>query len=503
MKICLINPYIDIAPEYYSEHMTILPPLGLGYLAAVLIEDGHQVEIIDCISACPLPVDRTPAGLVRMGQGNEEVLRRVRESRPEVIGISCSYTAHAPQSYEIARLVKDGYSREVPVIAGGAHSSNSPSEVLAEAGIDYVVKGEGERTLSEFCAALAAGSPVEDIPGLLYMGEDGQVAGNQERQRITDLDSLPFPRRDLFPLSHYSERQLADPKDINNRRIPKTTVLTSRGCPGNCVFCASRCMWGRKWIARSPENIIEEIEHLVRDFGIREIDFLDDNISVSEERLTRICELIMERGIDIKWTTPNGIAIWTLNHDLLRLMKKSGCYRLVFGLETGDPDTRDFVRKKYRVEHVRDIIGYANKLGMWTVATFIIGFPYENEANIRNTMEFASSLGLDIAMFYSVTPYPSTDLYEVCRKEGIDTTLSPERREFDTLYLGAAEVRCFREAATEGFIKHLVRRPWKLLEKIKSWDDLKFTARVARHSLGMVLPRPHSGRLGRYPNFKR
>ncbi len=503
MKICLINPYLDMSEDYYTENMTILPPLGLGYLAAALAEGGHEVEIVDCTSACPLPVATTPDRLLRLGHGNEEILRRVGDFRPDVVGISCSYTVHAPECFEIARLIKDGYAGDVPVIVGGAHCSNSPADVLRVPDIDFIVKGEGEHTLVKFCGALESGSPVEGIPGLLYRGPDGEVSGNPDRPRIGDLDSLAFPRRDLFPLKHYSRRQLANPGDINNRRVPKTSILTSRGCPGNCVFCASRSMWGRRWVARSPENVVAEIEHLVRDFGIREIDFLDDNVSASRTRLQRICELIVSSGLDIKWTTPNGIAIWTLDRELLRLMKKSGCYRLVFGLETGDPETRDFVRKKYSVEHVKEIIRYANRLGMWTVATFILGFPYENETNIRNTLDFALGLGLDLAMFYSVTPYPATDLYDICREEGIDTALSPHRREFDTVYLRADEVRRFRQLATEKFLSQLARKPWKLLEKIKNWDDLKFTARVARYSLGMVGSPSTGARLARYPNFKR
>lgn len=503
IRVCLINPYIDISEKVYREHLTILPPLGLGYLAAVLLEKGHEVSVIDCISASPLPAQKQPDGIVRLGRGNDEVIRRVREFGPDLVGISCCYTVHSPQCYEIAALVKEEYSPEVPVIVGGPHASNSPEDPLSRPYIDYVAVGEGEGIITEICEALESGGSVDGIPGLLRSDGSGGLQGEPSRPRIEDLDAIPFPRRDLFPIENYSQRQRSYPQDINNRRIPKTTMLTSRGCPGNCVFCASRCMWGRKWIGRSPENIVAEIESLVRDFGIRELDFLDDNVSVSRDRLVRICELIIARGIDIKWTTPNGIAIWTLDHDLLRLMKKAGCYRLVFGLESGDPETIAFVRKRYKVEHVRDIIKFANRLGMWTVATFIVGFPYEDAGHIRNTTDFARSLGLDLAMFYSVTPYPGTDLYEVCLNEGIDTTLTLHRQVFDTLYLAANEVEEYRALATVQFIKSLARKPWKPLEKIRSVDDLRFTARVARYGLAMALAPSRENRLKKYPNFRR
>lgn len=502
IKVCLINPYIDIPEQIYREHLTMLPPLGIGYLAAVLSEK-HEVAVIDCISACPLPAERLPDSIVRLGIGNEEVIRRVKEFGPDLVGISCCYTVHSPQCYEIAELVKKEYSEAVPVVFGGPHASNSPAETLDRSCVDYVVVGEGEVTLSELCDAMESGKGTDGIQGVLRTDGSGALIGNPVRPRIEDLDSIPFPRRDLLPLENYIARQRSYPQDINNRRIPKTTMLTSRGCPGNCVFCASRCMWGRRWIARTPENIVDEIESLISDFGIRELDFLDDNVSCSKERLTKICDLIISKGIDIKWTTPNGIAIWTLDHELLRLMKKAGCYRLVFGLESGDPETIAFIRKRYSVEHVRDIIKYANHIGMWTVATFIIGFPYENDGNIENTMDFASSLGLDIALFYSVTPYPGTDLYNVCLKEGIDTTLTPHKREFDTLYLTADEVERYRAMSTVQFMKSLRRKPWKPLEKIRSFDDLRFTARVVRYSVGMVLAPSEENKLKKYPNFRR
>jgi anaerobic magnesium-protoporphyrin IX monomethyl ester cyclase len=503
MRVCLINPYIDVTEEIYHEHFTMLPPLGLGYLAAVLVEDGHEVEIVDCIARCPLPAEQRPGGIMRVGSGNDEIADRVRAFRPDIVGISCGYSVHAGQSYEVAELVKRAYSANVVTVVGGAHASTLPGEVLSNPSIDYVVVGEGEETMSELCDAIGSGADPVGIKGLLGPDGAGGVAGDPHRERIADLDRIPFPRRDLFPIEKYIERQLLYPEDINNRRIPKTTILSSRGCPGNCVFCAIRCTWGRKWIGRSPENIVDEIESLVREYGIRELDFIDDNLSVSKERLRRICELIISRRIDVKWATPNGIAIWTLDKDLLRLMKKAGCYRLTFGLESGDPDTLAFIRKKYDRDHAMRIVRYANRLGMWTVATFIIGFPYEDRSNVQNTLEFATALGLDLAMFYCVRPYPGTDLFEVCEKEGIDTTLSPHARSFATLHLSADEVQQYRTELTEKFMRNLVRRPWKLAEKVRSFDDLRFTARVARHSLQMATARSSEKKLEKYPNYRR
>ena len=503
MRVCLINPYVDISGSVYHEGFTMLPPLGLAYLAAVLIEAGHEVKIIDCISACPLPARERPDGVVRLGIDSDDMMAAVREFGPDVVGISSCYTIHAPQAYEIAARVKSEYSSDAPVILGGAHVSVVPKEALGQPAVDYVAVGEGEGIITDFCDALQRGRTPEDIPGLLSLSDDGSLKGIRERPRIEDLDSIPFPRRDLVPLDPYLARQRLYPGDINNRRIPKTSVMTSRGCPGNCVFCAVRCTWGRKWIGRSPANVVDEIESLVDYYGIREFDFVDDNVSVSKSRLTGICDLIVERGMDITWATPNGIAIWTLDHELLRSMKRAGCYRLTFGFESGDPDTISFIRKRYSVDKARDIVKYANHLGMWTVGTFVLGFPYEDAGNIGNTVDFACSLGLDLAMFYCATPYPGTEMFEVCRELGVDTTTTPHTRGFDTANLTAEEVETLRRGATVRFMNGLKRHPWKPIEKVHSLDDLRFTAKVTAHGLRMVLSRGEGEKLSRYPNYER
>jgi anaerobic magnesium-protoporphyrin IX monomethyl ester cyclase len=503
MKVCLINPYVDISETIYRENFTMLCPLGLGYLSAALAERGHEVAIVDCISASPMPAEKRDGGMVRLGHGNAEIMRRVNAFGPDIVGISCCYTEHAPQCYEIAGMVKKDYSEDVPVIVGGAHPSVRPDEVLDNPSIDFVAIGEGEGIITDLCDAIVSGSTTDDILGLLRSDGNGALIGNPVRPRITDLDGIPFPRRDLFPLENYFKRQRLFPHDINNRNIPKTSILTSRGCPGNCVFCAIRCTWGRKWIGRSPENVVEEIESLVSEYGIRELDFVDDSVSVSRSRLKRICELMIQKGIDIKWTTPNGIAIWTLDRELLSLMKRAGCYRLVFGFESGDPETLAFIRKKYSRKQVKDIVRHANRLGMWTVGTFIVGFPYESGSHIQNTMDFASSLGLDLAMFYCAMPYPGTDLYDICTKEGIDTTIRPHKRGFATLCLTADEVDRYREVATVQFMRSLMRRPWKPLEKIRNIDDLRYTLRVVTYGMRMLFGRSEAGKLNRYPNFRR
>jgi magnesium-protoporphyrin IX monomethyl ester (oxidative) cyclase len=483
----LINPPVTLASQDYYEGTVWSPPLGLAYLAGVLAEAGHDVRIIDCMGMCPLPADRLD-DRVRVGMREEEILARTGEYSPDIIGVSCPYTANSQDSYRLAEMLKQEFWSGIPIIMGGAHASIAPEELFETGNVDYVALAEGEYILRDLCEALESGAPTTTIPGLLSLDSGGRVVGNRQRERIKDLDEVPMPRRDLLPMHSYIEHHLKRTERINYMRVPSTTMITSRGCPEKCVFCALRCTWGRAWVGHSPERVVDEIESLVSDYGIREIHFLDDSISANPKRLRRICELIIERGIDVKWQPASGIAIWTLDEELMTLMKKAGCYRLTVGIETGNPETLAFIGKRYTYEHALRVIKTANRLGMWTIGTIIVGFPYETREQMEDSIEFAISSGIDFAFFYCAAPFPGTDLYDICVKEGIEV---PENTSVafgvvNSLTMTAEEIEKVREEGTSRFVRSLSRRPWKLLSKIRNFEDLRYAMRVGIFELKLL-----------------
>lgn len=472
-------------PPTYSSEVTgdpfFGPPLGLAYVAGAVSTEGHDVQIIDCVGKFPIPEERC-GELVRYGISKRDFLKGVIDYVPDLIGIACPYYRNKQSTLEIVSMLRKEYRDDVPLVLGGPYASLCPEEFLQAGLVDFVVFGEGEVTFTELCGAIDRGGEVPEIPGTIFRDGSGAIVRAARRERIPDLARLPRPRRDLLPMREYFAIDRARWSiAINDMRWPKTSMITSRGCPETCLFCSVRCLWGRKWVPRSPQDVVNEIEELIDEYGIREVNFLDDSISVNQKRLRDLCQRIIDRKIDVKWVPSSGAAIRYLDKETLKMMKRSGCYRLSFGLESGDPDVLAFIRKRYTHDRARQVIHWANMLGIWTTGTFIFGFPYETREQMERTYDFAVSSGIDFAFFYTAAPYPGTDLLEICNQEGIEVPSDPSlvKGGAGSLLYSPEEIRKVRDEAIPRFIKSRVLRPWKMLLKIRSLEDLKYAARIA------------------------
>ncbi|MCK4267521.1 MAG: radical SAM protein, partial [Actinomycetia bacterium] len=230
------------------------------------------------------------------------------------------------------------------------------------------------------------------------------------------LDELPFPARHLLSMDKYFNIKRPAGAVRFSRHTP---LITSRGCPARCIFCSIHSVWGRRFRARSPENVLEEIRQIKEEYGIKELHFWDDNLTFKKDRAKSIFGMMIEENIDVVWTTPNGIAAYAIDDELVDLMKKSGCYRVYLAVESGDEYVlHKIIRKPLKLERVKPLTKKLMDIGIEADAFFVVGFPGETKEQIRKTFKFAASVGFNNANFYIANPYVGTDLYDICEKNG-------------------------------------------------------------------------------------
>lgn len=480
-RILLINPALSQGLNYGI--FTVKVPLGLAYLAGYLEKLGYSPEIMDCMAYYEY-IEKIGGDKYRTGLPEKQIIEKLKEFNPDIIGVTCGYTIYEEDSIRIAELVKK--NSKALVVFGGAHTSANPKHVLKNRSVDIAVIGEGEITFSKIIENFNNKNKLKKIKGIAYRDKN-KIKINPPSEYIRDLDSLPFPARHLLPM----ERYIKHPHNSRaNMRAPTTEIITSRGCPFNCIFCSIHAVWGKKWRARSAANVVDEIEHLYNKYSIREFRFFDDNISWDKKRMIEICDEITKRRLDIRWDTPNGVAIATLNEEVLKKMKKSGYYKIVMGIESGSEKTLRFMRKPVSLEHAKKIIGICNKLGIWTWSTFIIGSPDETKEQIQETIDFSKNSGLNFATFYVAQPYPGADLYSIYEKEGLlkdgfIANSSVTNTQYDTHHFSAKQLRDLQKKAYSEFLKHRIvsyLNPVKFyqefLNRIKSFEDIVYVIRV-------------------------
>ena len=406
-KILLIQPPCSISKSYTKE---IQPPLGLGYIAAVLEKD-YEVKVLD--AAVEGWHTEIPEGkdLFRYGLSFDEIKQFIDNYKPDVIGISCLFSMQSHNAHKIAQLAKD-VNKSIITIMGGAHPTVLASKVLEDENIDYVVIGEGEYTMIRLLDQLKEGKGLTLVDGIGYR-EKSETVINKKTAFIDNLDELPYPARHLLNMKKYFSINM--PHGVTTRRSPNTSMITSRGCPAECIFCAIHSIWGKKFRARSADNVIKEIKHLKEVYGVREIQFEDDNLTFDKKRAMEIFDKMISEKLDMLWTTPNGVALWAMDEAMLLKMKEAGCYRLCLAIESGVQEVlHKIINKPLDLEKAEHIIKLAHKYGFETDAFFVIGFPGETKEQIKQTFKFGRGLKVSNINYYIATPYPGTRLYDIC-----------------------------------------------------------------------------------------
>ena len=419
MRVCLINPP-RIHPKSWGKP-NVHQPFEIAYVAA-LLERQHKVRIIDAPTEGRRNLEQIDGTKYRVGLKNKEIADRIRRWSPDVVGINVPFSGWSKAAFEVASITKS-VDKDIITVLNGQHPSARPEDCLTHPDIDFAVIGEPEHTMFELVGALEQGimQVLKKIRGIAFIKNRKKVI-TPRRAVIQDLDSLPFPARHLLPMDEYFAAVKESPLRGEIRK-PWATMITSRGCPYNCVFCSIHIVMGKKWRGRSPENVVDEIEQLVRTYHIKQIDFYDDNMTLNKKRMETICDLIVKRELDIEWYAPNGVRADTLDENLLTKMRESGCKRIYIAPESGVQRVVDqIIKKNLDLKEVEKAVALSKKVGIKVACFFIIGLIGETKEDIEATINYAyklRQLGADRFYFSFATPLYGTELYEQAKRGGL------------------------------------------------------------------------------------
>ena len=366
--------------------LTAHPHIGIAYLSAFLKENNVEVRVFD-------------AGL---SNDLAALYALIAKFNPDIIGVTIFSYSYG-FAYQIITKIRENSG--IPIVASGPHVCAIKGAILDDAQVDFAVKQEGEFTLLELLRALQVkAGDFADIKGLIWRDKEGKVIENIDRDLIEDLDSLPFPDYDSFGIEKYI--------CYRQKTLP---LITSRGCPFGCNYCSVRLSMGQRFRARSADNVFSEIRHFYS-LGWRNFDINDDCFTLDRQRAEEICDLIIDNALNIKFQLYNGIRVDTVNPQLLKKMRRAGCYFISYGCEAGNSKVIKAIKKGITLEQVRDAVNWTNEAGINNSVNFIIGHKEETYADALDTIRFARSLPTNFVNFYNLLPYPGTESFEWARQ---------------------------------------------------------------------------------------
>lgn len=477
MKVQLFVPPGGYFAERWSKGSS-MPPLGLLYIGAVLEKEGIETRIV-------------PADMKKMNWG--KIKQEILDYEPDLVGVT-STTENRFQSFKLIQLAKRVYPPALTIM-GGPHASMAAEDCLSHIPeLDLVVRGEGEMTMLELCRCFREGKYSEgsdSIPGITFR-KNGRIQSNPSAAPIQDLDGLPYPAFHLIPFEEYNFKFPVPGKG----ELPSVNIMTSRGCPFDCNFCATPVNWGRKVRMRSPENVIYEIEKLIREYGVKVIFFFDDTFNANARRVEKICDLIIERKLYIYWKCD--VRIDLIDKPLLAKMKEAGLFHLSFGLEAGSERVRNrIIGKKVDVEDFHNLVKWCRELEVIPNAFFIFSHPTETWEEAQETIKIIEQYGEGIEASIAILHiYPGTPLEKTAKKSGVlpdDFSWAKKHpSEIITLPTAQGDVPLYKDRLTWSQISELIFR-WSLsrekssvirkipriIANIRSWRDLSRYAVMA------------------------
>lgn len=364
-----------------------LPPLGILYIASVLEKEGYEVKVIN----------KDPEYF--------NVLPKIKEFNPYMIGLS-----FMSSSYQKACSLCKALRKEFPGIilfSGGVHTSVLPEKIIKNLNLDFAIVGEGEKTIIEACNNIKNKKTLRGVKGVVFK-ENDRIIHNGPREFIQHLDEIPFPNRNLLD---FKKEYLAPQGIIRGYYCKSTMMITSRGCPYNCIYCGSPVIFGNKIRHRSHPNVIKEIKQLIEVYGIEGIWFADDIFTINPSRVIKFCKTLKKEKLDFIWACKARVD--TVSDELLKEIKSAGCIQLEFGVESGSEKVLNTLKKGTNPAMIKRAFCLAKKHKLRTLATFMVNSPFETREDIMKTFKLAKEISADFTTFYYATPLPGTEMYEL------------------------------------------------------------------------------------------
>jgi anaerobic magnesium-protoporphyrin IX monomethyl ester cyclase len=393
LRIVLIKTGRRSARQHYA------PPLGAMSLASFLRDrrPGTEIKIID---------------MLVHGLSAADAVRQTLEFAPDLVGLSVmSYEAEGMA--ELAAALKK-QRPDLPLIAGGPHPTTAPDRTLAVSAIDYIVRGEGEITLLEFIdRVLIQGQDPAQIQGLGFR-RDGAIVLTAPREEMVDIDAISLPAYDLIDLPAYWRLPRFGTTYVHERYA---CVFSSRACPYHCTYCHR--LFGTRFRAQKPETVLRDLATLYHQFGVREIQFIDDCFNLDKDRVRAICSGIRDQGLHFSISFPNGLRGDLMDESVLDALKAAGAYRITYAIETASPRLQQFIKKNVKLDKLKQVIAWTDDRDIMADGFFMLGFPTETRQEIQLTIDYALSSRLTSANFWFVTPFPGTELHRQAKELGL------------------------------------------------------------------------------------
>ncbi len=411
MKILFVHPAANL--NLKIQNGLKYPPLGIAFISAVALEQKHDVRIFDA------NVEKNPFQSLGM---------LLQEFKPDVVGISFT-SLLSDSAYHTAEFVRTTLPHAF-IIAGGYHPTVKPLDVINNLNFDAVVAGEGEVTFLEWLKAYESKDKnYSSIKGLIFR-KNGQVIVNPERELIPNLDTIPFPAYGLLPISRYSS--------MVSTRLPYITFIRSRGCPFNCIFCGVQKMFGNKYRVQSPQKTVSEIDRLIKEFKIKEILFKDSDFLIDKNNVTQLCKLLIEKNFNLIWSCNARVDM--VDEKIALLMKQAGCKMITYGVESGNQEMLNNLRKDFTLEQIIQAVKATKKARIQVTLNIIFGSPHETRKIAKQTMKFVKQLDPDYLNCAYLTAFPGSHLYDDSLNNGWFIEGKPNSFAYEHLQLNATQM---------------------------------------------------------------